>query len=215
MEVTECADEEFHIIALAGHEMSSAEVNPLELREPGRELIYNMYERARESVGAALTMTMDMKTFDGFGEFAGRREVLGQDAEAGTWGAGIVEFCLYLAVFGVNAQAEGRSSPTPRPPCEGWGYKAMKLREAVEGDVRGAAKDLREIMLGVGGAVGVGRAAEFLESQACFIGRRGCGVTDVFAEDWESLPKGKSLEGQDDLGTTAVCDILDQGKVAT
>lgn len=70
-------------------------------------------------------------------------------------------------------------------------------------------------MLRVGGAVGVSRAAELLESQACFIGRRGSGVTDVFAEDWESLPKGKSLEGQDDLGITAVCDILDQGEVAT
>jgi hypothetical protein len=119
MEVTECADKQLHIIALAGHEMSSAEVNPLELREPGRELIYNMYERARESVGAALTMTMDMKTFDGFGEFTGRREVLGQDAEAGTGSTGVIQLCLYLTVLWIHTQAEGRSRPTPRPPYEG------------------------------------------------------------------------------------------------
>ena len=61
MEILQGADKQFHIVVLSGHEVSAAEVDPFELREPRRELIYNMYERARESLGSTLTMAMDVE----------------------------------------------------------------------------------------------------------------------------------------------------------
>jgi len=73
VEVTQGLNQEFNIVVLAGHQMAAAKVYPLELREPWRELIYNMYERARESLGAALAVAVDMETFDILGEVGGRR----------------------------------------------------------------------------------------------------------------------------------------------
>ena len=107
VEVLQGADEELDVITLARHEMSTAEVDPLELGEPGGELINNMYERAREGIGTTLAMAVDMETLDGSGEVVGRWQVLGQNAKARAWGAGVIEFGLYLAVLGVDAEAEG------------------------------------------------------------------------------------------------------------
>jgi hypothetical protein len=90
----------------------------------------------------------------------------------------------------------------------------MKLREAVEGDMRGATEDLREVTLRVSGAVGMGRAAELLEGQTGLIGRGRRGVADVLAEDREGLPKCKRLERQDDLSARTVGNVLNQSQVA-
>ena len=81
--------------------------------------------------------------------------------------------------------------------------------------MRGAAQNLREVVLGVGRAVGVSRAAEFLESQTCFIGRRSSGVADVLTEDREGLPQSKCFEGQDNLHASTVGYVLDQREIAT
>ena len=43
----------------------------------------------------------------------------------------------------------------------------------------------------------------------------GGGVTDEIAEDGESSPKGKGLEGKDDFHVGCVCDVLDKLQVAT
>ena len=79
-----------------------------------------MYKRTGEDIGSTLAMTMDVETFDAGGEVIRRRQVFGQDAEAGAWGAGIVQLGLYLAVLGIDAKAErGRLSSrglSPRPP---------------------------------------------------------------------------------------------------
>jgi len=78
----------------------------------------------------------------------------------------------------------------------------------------GTAEDGGEILLGVGGAVGVGARPEFLESEACLVGTGGSGVGDVFAEDGECLPEGKGLEGEDNLCSGTFSHIADEGEVA-
>ena len=93
--------------------------------------------------------------------------------------------------------------------------EAMELGEAVEGDVRGTTEDLREIVFGVGRAIGVSRRAELLKSQTGLIGRRGCSGIDVLTEDGECSPQGKGLEGKNDLSSRAVCDIANEGEIAT
>ena len=102
MEVAQGLDEEVGVVVRTGHEVTAAEVDPLQTGEPGGELIYNMYERAREGLGAALAVAVDMESFDGGGKVFGGGEVAGEDAEAGAGGAGVVELGLYLAVFGVD-----------------------------------------------------------------------------------------------------------------
>ena len=64
MEVTQGLYKELNVIVFACHEVSTSEVNPFEAREPGGELINNMYERAREGLGRTLAVTMDVEALD-------------------------------------------------------------------------------------------------------------------------------------------------------
>ena len=107
VKVTQCLDEELNVVVLAGHEMTSAEVDPLEPGEPWGEFFYNMFECACECFCAALAVAVDVEAFDIGGEGFGSGEVCSEDSEAGTWRAGVVEFGFYLAVFGIDAEAEG------------------------------------------------------------------------------------------------------------
>ena len=124
-------DEEINIVALAGHEVATAKVNPLEMGKPRGEFIYNMFERAREGFGTALAMAMDVETLDGRWEIGGRGEVGSKDTEAGAGGAGVVELGLNLAVFGIDTEAyRGGSTPLSNK-----GEKTVELGEGIEGDV--------------------------------------------------------------------------------
>ena len=64
MKILKGVNKKLYIIVLAGHEMTATKVYPFEFREPRRELIYNMYERAREYICTTFTMTVDMETID-------------------------------------------------------------------------------------------------------------------------------------------------------
>ena len=45
------ADKVLHVIVLAGHQMSAAQVEPLQLREPAGELFLKMHQRTLQLVG--------------------------------------------------------------------------------------------------------------------------------------------------------------------
>lgn len=124
VEVAQGLDEQLHVVVLAGHEVASAEVDPFQTGKPGGELINYMYERARESLGGALAMAVDVESFDFLREVVGRGEVAGEDSEAGAWGAGVVELSLYLAVLGVDAEAK---RPTPNPSRQGGASEPFEL----------------------------------------------------------------------------------------
>ena len=70
-------------------------------------MVFYMYERAREDVGAALAMAMAMEALDVGGQLIG--QLIGTDAEAGARRAGIVEERLDLGVARVDAQAEAQA----------------------------------------------------------------------------------------------------------
>ena len=63
-----------------------------------------MRERAREDIGTALTMTMDVKAIYPCRQLCG--QVVCQHAEARTGGTRIVKFGLYLAILGVHTKTE-------------------------------------------------------------------------------------------------------------
>ena len=44
MEVLQGFDKQFHIVILTCHQMPTTEINPLELRKPFRELLFNMLQ---------------------------------------------------------------------------------------------------------------------------------------------------------------------------
>ena len=90
MEVTQGLYKKFYVVVLARHEVPASEVYPFQAREPGGELINNMYERAREGLGGTLTVAVDVEALDRGGEHFGQGEVAGEDTKAGAWGAGVV-----------------------------------------------------------------------------------------------------------------------------
>jgi hypothetical protein len=102
VEAAERFDEELHVVVLTGHQMTAAEIDPLELREPAREFFFDMNERAREVLCRAFAMAMNMKAFECRRELG--RKILSEDAETGAWGTGVVELCLYLTIFGIDAK---------------------------------------------------------------------------------------------------------------
>ena len=134
--------------------------------------------------------------------------MVGCDAEARAGGAGVVEQGLDLAVAGVDAQAAGNTAVDLR-----MGIEAGVLAQTVEGDVAAAGQDSVKTTLFVGRAVGVGFRAELLVSLPGFVGRRGSGVGDVFAEDGEGLPQGEGLEGEDELYVGLAGNVPDECEV--
>ena len=48
-EVAKGLDEELDVVSFARHQMTTAEVNPLQTGKPGGEFLHNMFERPRKS----------------------------------------------------------------------------------------------------------------------------------------------------------------------
>ena len=89
------------------------------------------------------------------------------------------------------------------------------LGKAVEGQVTAARQNGGKVLLGIGGRIGMGGRTELFHSQTRLVGTAGCGMTDVFAEDGEGAPKGKGLECENYLGTTALGYLMNKREIAT
>ena len=207
LQSAEQADEMLYVIVLAGHQVAAAQVKPLELGEPRRELLLDMCQAAFQFVGRGFAMAMAVETFDALGQLC--RQLFGHHAETSAGGTGVIEFCLYFGVFGVDADAArnvflGLLDLRPEP---------LVLAQRVEGDVAAATQDFREISFRVGRGVGVGLASELFEGQSGLVGRAGRSGMDVFAEDGECAPQGEGLEGQDDFHAGAVGHAADEAQV--
>src|SRR5574344_1155036 len=80
MEFLEHRDEQFDVIVIACHEVTSAEVYPFKLGKPLGELVLNMDKCALEHIRPALAMAMAMKSLD-----VGRKcrgQFVGRDTES-------------------------------------------------------------------------------------------------------------------------------------
>ena len=153
-------------------------------------------------------MAMAMEALDACGKHVG--QLLAEHTETRTRGTGIVELRLYLAVLGVDTKPV-RHRMLAETLANG--AQAFVLREGVEGDVTAQVQYLAELVLLVGGAVGMAERAELFERKACLAQTAGRGVTDVLAEDGEGAPQGKSLEGKDNLHVGFVGHALDELQV--
>ena len=188
------------VVVFPRHEVPASEVHPFYARHPLSEFLLYVDECALEDIGPALAVAVAVEAVhEAEQAVAVGREVVGQlagrHAEAGARGAGVVERRSHLGIFGVDAQAEGEVGvllPGPRG-------QPVELRQGVEGEVAGAARHLVDLVVGVGGGIGVGGAAELLFCQPCLPQGAGGGGVDVLAEDGERLPQGKGLEGQNDF----------------
>ena len=149
-------------------------------------------------------MAMAVEAFDAFGQRLW--QLFCQHAEATARCTGIVEFCLNLAVLGVDAQAVGyvMLAEVLTDMAE-----AFVLREGVEGDVPAAMEYVAELILFVSWTIGMSQGAELLEREPRFAKAAGCGMTDVLAEDGEGPPQGKGLEGKDYLYIGSIGNVLD------
>ena len=76
METLHETHQSLDVVVLARHQMSTAEVNPLYLWEPLRELLLYMLQRTLKDVGAALTVAMAMEAANVDGQL--RRQLVGR-----------------------------------------------------------------------------------------------------------------------------------------
>ena len=179
-----------NIVVTARHQMASAQVQPLQLREPTGKLRLNMHKGTLQDVGSALAVAVAVKALDVVGQLQG--ELVGRDAKPGAGGTGVVQSGAYLGILRIDAQADGDALPHHT-------VETLVLRKGVEGKVRGTADDVVELRVGVGRRIGVRPFPKLFESQACLAERACRRGAYVLPEDGESLPQGEGLEGQNDF----------------
>ena len=61
VETAEQGHQRIDVVVGTGHEVAAAKIDPLDLGKPFGKMVFYMYERAREDVGAALAMAMAME----------------------------------------------------------------------------------------------------------------------------------------------------------
>ena len=94
MEILHHLDQQFGVVFLVGHQMASAEVDPFQLREPCRELVFDMCQGVLELFGSALAMAMAMEALD-----VGRqllRQLISGDTEARARCTRVIDQDFYL-----------------------------------------------------------------------------------------------------------------------
>ena len=207
-----------HIIVFARHQMPAAEVEPLYLPKPLAELRLNMLQRPFEGVGVVLAMAVAMKTLQAFGQspamrFAVGFQLLRQHPKPRARRRGVVEQSLYLRILGIDTNAVGHTTLLALGSMFLAPSEPLPLAQAVEGDMARIAQELAEVLLRVGGAVGVRGRTKLLISQPRLIYARCRGMPDILAEDREGLPKRKRLECQDYLHTRLIRHALYQREV--
>ena len=144
-----------------------------------------------------------MQPLDSIGESAVSGQLIGRDAQTRPRHAGVVEIRLDGRILGIDAQS-ARKAVDQRPLSE-----TCVLRKGVEGYVAAAVQDLVDVVIRIGGGIGVGRTAELLQHKPCFGGRTGRGSVGVGRQLGEDAPHGAGLQGDDDLGTRFAAHAVD------
>ena len=207
LETLQQSDEVVGIVVLAGHQVTTTQVEPLDLGEPATEFFLDVLQGAFQFIRAGFAMTVTMEAVDTGRQLQGQQ--VGRHPETGTGSTGIVKLDFHLGIFGIDANTAGNGVAMSRYHR----IETFKLAERVEGDVAAAVHQLRELGLGIGRRIGMRLATELFEGQTGFVKRTGRCVTDVLAEDGERLPHGEGFEGENDLDTGTFGYMLDQTQI--
>ena len=195
------------VVALAGHQVAAAHVEPFDLRQQVAESLFDPHEGLLEVVGGRLAQRVEVQPLDALRQV---RQLVGRDAQPRTGGTGVVEVGLDLGVFGVDAQSARHAVAVGHD----LGVEVLELAQRVEGDVAAVPQDGGEIALGVGWRIGVGGAAHLFEGEPGLVYGAGGGAGDVFPDDGERLPQGVGLECQYDVDPGGLLDRADELQVA-
>ena len=110
MQSAEDTDEQFNVVVTPCHEVTATQVEPFQLWEPTREMLFDVYQRALQHVGTALAVAMTVESFDVRGQYF--RQLVGSDTKASSWCTRIVEQRAHLTIFRVNTQTQRASCST-------------------------------------------------------------------------------------------------------
>ena len=154
-------------------------------------------------------MAMAMEAFDAFRQ--NLRQLLRKYTEPASWGAGVVEFGLYLTVFRVDTK------PVRHKMLGEMGHfwqHPLILRKGIEGDVAAAMQYLVELFILVCRAIGMRKGAELLQRKPRLAKAACCSMTDEMAENWKCAPQRECLESKDYLHVGFVGHTFDELQVA-
>ena len=213
LEVDEQADEMLHIVALACHQVAATHIQPLELWQMLAKLGFDGVEHFGQVVRGRLAQGMEVEALNAVGQVI---QPVGGHTEARTWGARVIDVGLDDRAHGVDAQAAADAVSTGSGIVVGYAVlKTAKLVNRVERDVRAAAHELLDGLIGVGWAIGVRQAVELVIGQQHLVDRTGGGADAVLPEDWKGAPQGIGLERHDNLHTGLAADPCDEVEVAS
>jgi len=201
------ADEAGDVVVLRSDEVTSAEVEPLHALEVRVKLGDDVGEGALKGVGSLLAEGVKVKAFDP--DEIVFVHVLGEDAEAGAGGAGIVDFGDGLGILRIDPEA-GRNRTLSG---EDFFAVAGPLAEGVKDDVIGDLKELRHFLRRVSGGKDVDFAAEFFGAESCLVEPAGGGSGEIVPEGGVKVEAGEGLLREEDFGTGFLLDMLEDQAV--
>ncbi len=208
LETGDEAAETFDVVIGTGDVVAAAEVDPFHLAEVGCEFFLHDGEDAFEGIGILLAEGVEMEAVDSVEGFVG--ELGGGNSEAGAGGAGVIDVGGDFGVFGVDAEAAGDGAGGI---LDG-GAEFFPLGEGIENDVVGDGEDFAEIFFGIGGGADVDFAAEFLAGEPGFVDGAGGGAGEILADLRREAPHGESFERENDFGTGALLDAVEDSQVS-
>ena len=132
--------------------MTTAKVDPLQLREPEGKLLLNVLQGALEDIGTTLAMAMAMETLDVLGQLLG--QLVGHHTKTGAGSTGIVQQRTHLGILRIDAQSY-RALPCPL-------MEPFILTERVERQVTGTTHNLVELVILIRRRIGVRLGTELL-----------------------------------------------------
>ena len=203
VELLQKGDQRVTVVVDVRHQMAAAHVEPFDPVEVRSEMAFDGLQRQPQVFGTRFAQNVEMKALDPFGKSAVRSQLFGRNAQTRTRHAGVVEIRLDGRILGIDAQS-ARETVDQRPLSE-----TFILRKGVEGNMAAAAQDLVDVVIRIGGGIGVGRTAEFLQYKPRLGGRTGRRSIGVSRQLGENAPHGAGLQCDDDLGTRFAAHAVD------
>lgn len=174
-------------------------------------MLIDRLEGALEVVAILLAEGVEVQTAEALE--IGLADEFGRAAEAGAWGAGVVEGVGAGGAAGIDAQAAAEFAGLEARVGHDPVAEAVPLAGGVEIEVGAEGEEGVDIGGGVGRGAGEDVFAEVLVGELGFPGAGGTAAVEMLPHDGEGLGQGEGLEGVDDVAGGGVLDLGEEGAV--
>ena len=192
------------VVVFTGDVLAAAHIDPVKVAEELAEFFGDDVEGALKNVGFLLAHGVEVQAGDLTNALL--FQFLGFYAEAGVWGAGVVDLGGHFRVFGIYSYSglNGAAGILKRRSV------MTELREGIEDDVVGKFCYFLHVLVVEGRGVDVSLATEILLAESGLKKSAGAGAGEKGLEGLGGLGHGEALEGPKDLAVRFFLDFPEE-----